>query len=185
MSPRVVAVAGASGAGKSSLIRALCDRFERSRSIHFDDYFPGDRAWDDRAWLDAGAPLDDIETPAMVAELAARRADPTLELVCVEEPFGRGRAAIAPLVDFVVNIELPLDVALARIIGRAVTSAGDPARGLERIGRLIDGYLDRHRRLYRLVSARVAADCDLVVDGELPIEELADAVKDALTSAPW
>lgn len=186
MPPAVIAVAGASGAGKTRLIEALCDRVGAAAAVHFDDHFPGDQSFDDRAWLAAGAPFDQIETPAMVAELAALRARADLKLVAVEEPFGRGRPAIAPLVDRVVSIEVPLEIALARIIGRAATAgAVDPARALARIGRLIDGFVDRHRRIYQIVERRVAADCDLILDGERPIDELAAEVEALITPAPW
>ena len=175
---RVIAVAGASGAGKSALVAALRDRLSPAASLHFDDYFEGPPGGDDRQWLAEGADPEVVQTPAMVEALAARRDDPALAHVVVEEPFGRCRSAIAPLIDLVVCIDVPLEIALARVIRRAL-DAGDPrgpARVVERLGRLVDGFLDRHRDIYRIVNARVMADCDLIVDGERPIAELVDEI---------
>ena len=107
----VVAVSGTSGAGKSTLMRHLAELQGGAALMHFDDYIElGTDAGDIRQWVAAGAPADAIQTPRLADDLAALRSNRAVHppgrsapvapagLILLEEPFGRARSTIAPLI---------------------------------------------------------------------------------------
>ena len=124
----VVAVAGTSGAGKTTLVRAVVRVLEDAAALFFDDYeatstYPED--W--TAWWRAGGDPDAVQTPVLAADLRALRDgvpinDPRSGLpidpaafVVVDEPFGRARTEVRDLVDFVAcldGLRDPEDLAL-------------------------------------------------------------------------
>jgi hypothetical protein len=103
----------------------------------------------------------------------------------MEEPFGRERPGLETLVDFVVGLDTPLDLALARRLLRDVEyhrqgiHKGDLADYMKAI--LLD-YQGPLRDLY-LVAQQVAIHhSDLVVDGTKPVEVLAQEIVDKVLS---
>ena len=100
---------------------------------------------------------------------------PTRYLV-TEEPFGRSRHVMAPLIDFVIAIDVPLEIALARRIRRNFV-LGLEKWGAEQVLQHVDTYLKDYiafgSSLYAAVNWRAIADCDLAVDGRQPVEQLA------------
>jgi uridine kinase len=108
---------------------------------------------------------------------------PPTRYIVVEEPFGRERQEMAPLIDFVAVIDVPLEIALARRLRRTV------GRGLEQwsaeqvlkhIDSYLKAYLELGSTLYRTVNTRALASCDLAVDGRKPVEQLAEQIADVV-----
>ncbi len=196
----VVAVSSASGGGKTTLVtnagELLC-----ATTLFFDDYrdgltYPADM----KQWVDDGADLNLWKTPKFAEDLAALKrgesvvspvGDATIsptEFIVIEEPMGRGRDEMAKNVDFVVLIDTPLDIAMARRFLRLADT--NPLADIEQttkeqlqehveglLGFLtgeLQGYLDESRAVYIAVQEQVAADCDLILDGRLPADELAE-----------
>lgn len=136
-SPRptfVVAVSGVSGAGKTTLVKRVAALLDDGIALHFDDYQPVTNYPTDLAgWIDAGQDLDAWEIPypgghlrQLLADLKALREGKAIALpadkgevkparfIILEEPSGRARAGLRALIDFVVLLDLPLEMALAR-----------------------------------------------------------------------
>ena len=110
---------------------------------------------------------------------------------------------MAKSIDFVALIDTPLDIALARRFLRLADA--DPLADIEQTtkkqlresvealaGFLRDqlrGYLDVSRSVYMAVQEQVAANCDLILDGRLPADALAEqrvgAVRQARQASPW
>lgn len=187
--PFFVVVSGASGAGKSTLIDALTAR-ERGTALYYDDYYRAEGVWtcDLPRWIEAGCdPSEFIRIPRLVEDLrslregrpvispAGRRSEPAA-VVLLEEPWGRQRAEIAPLIDFAIHLRLPLDVALARKLLREGRSGADVLLFLE-------DYLNEG--IYRIYEAqeRASACADLVLDAALPPDTIAEAAGRALSTA--
>jgi len=63
--------------------------------------------------------------------------------VFIEEPFGKNRETMSPLIDYVVLLDLPLPLCLSRIIARhtAPFNLDSP--------HLISCYLDKHEDHFR------------------------------------
>jgi hypothetical protein len=105
-------------------------------------------------------------------------------VILLEEPFGRERAEMEGLIDMVVCIDLPLEIALARKLKRmldfylAERSADAFAQQMQFF---LPWYIDSGRALYGAVQQRVLQRCDLVVDGLLPPDALADRIAGAIS----
>jgi uridine kinase len=204
----VIAIAGASGAGKTTLVKEVAALLGEAVTFYFDDYseYPPDVD----QWLQEGGDLKQWETPRLTEDLRALKFGAPLVLseaarfhreavgethpqgileparfIVMEEPFGRERPGLETLVDFVVGLDTPLDLALARRLLRDVEyhrqgiHKGDLADYMKAI--LLD-YQGPLRDLY-LVAQQVAIHhSDLVVDGTKPVEVLAQEIVDKVLS---
>ena len=129
----VIAITGASGSGKTSLVNSVTDLFDDSVSFFFDDYgsthqYPADLA----AWINNGLDPHRWKNPRLLEDLRllsygkpvtlpdSEKTIHPARIIVMEEPFGRTREHMDELVDFVACIDLPLEFALARRIMRAL-----------------------------------------------------------------
>jgi len=189
----VVAVSSASGGGKTTLATGAAELLGAS-ALFFDDYagvsqYPPDM----KKWVDDGADLNLWKTPKFAEDLAALKRGESItsvvggatlsptEFIVIEEPMGRGRDEMAKSIDFVALIDTPLDIALARNLLRADgTNTSANMRQLTKelmiasFREYVRDYLDVSRSIYIAVQEQVAAECDLILDGRLPADELAE-----------
>ncbi len=210
----VVAVSSASGGGKTTLVTRAA-KLLGATTLFFDDYravseYPQDL----RKWVDDGAGLSQWKTPQFAQDLSALKrgesiqapvCDATIsptEFIVIEEPMGRGRDEMAKSIDFVALIDTPLDIALARRFLRLAdtnpmadidqTTKKQLIEGVEALSGILRDqlreYLDVTRSVYIAVQEQVTADCDLILDGRLPADELAEqlaaAVRQATPNSP-
>jgi hypothetical protein len=195
----VIAIGSISGGGKTTLVKKTAERLNAPWLL-FDEYktvsqYPQDL----RKWLDEGADVNKWKTPQFAQDVAAlkrgarvtsprdgRIVQPS-EYIVIEEPFGRGRAEMAPHIDFVAMIDTPLEIALCRGIMRDtnhfhIDDLGTASReqlvnSHEGLYDYLRGYLGFYlyalREFYIAEYELAAATCDLVLDGQLPADELA------------
>jgi uridine kinase len=124
--------------------------------IQFDRY-PVQMPEDLASWRGDGADFNLWSAPGLAEDLArARDGD---ELVVFEAPLGRRHALTGAHIDFLVFIEIPLEIAVARLVRRELAGESD------RLVEYIDAYEAVARDVYREQSRQVAPDADLVVDG--------------------
>ncbi|HEY3800802.1 MAG TPA: hypothetical protein VGL58_20805 [Caulobacteraceae bacterium] len=196
-----IAICGTSGSGKTSLARAVADLLGDAAVLHFDDYEypdPSTVSRDVEGWIAMGlpvAPHRGVTLAGEVAKLCAGESiqppkgegiiSPTRFLV-IEEPFGRARPAIAPLIDLVVFIATPADLALARRLRRDGTlHLGDRTSEevLARLQSYLEWYLGAGHAFYERIADLAKLKADLIVDGRLPLGEIARSVADFANSA--
>lgn len=188
----IIAVSGASGSGKSALIRELAALLGCG-SLHFDDFiddgtYPADMA----LWLVQGADVDLILTPRLTLALQQAKADAAQNAdgpryLLLEEPFGRQRLEIAGLIDGVVLLRPPADICLSRVIQRSL-SALDKAVAetaltakVAQIRNYLRRYDDYLGQAYQSTVAQVATNCDLQINEIAPINQIAARVQQWLT----
>jgi uridine kinase len=194
--PAVLAIAGPPGGGKTTLMLALAERLNGASWMSMDG-FPAPSAMDPEAlgrWLDEGAEFSRLETPGLAAALSdwkagreirepltGRRVAPA-RLLVLEAPLGRAHRPTAGLIDTLVWIDTPLDVALARNL-LAWTASAEP-HPAEWLAGYADHYLSVTRKVLLAQREAVAPDADLVVDGLLDPAEQAARVIAALGLQP-
>jgi hypothetical protein len=205
----VIAVSSVSGGGKTTLVKKAAELLNAPWLL-FDEYksvsqYPPDI----RKWLDDGADVDEWKTPGFAQDVAALKGGQSVtsprdgrvvqpsEYVLIEEPWGRARAEMAPHVDFVAVIDTPLEIALCRGVMR---DAGhwlveDPESAPKKqlvesqkgLWDYLRGYLGYYlyalREFYLDEYEQAAATCDLVLDGQLPADELAQQLVAAVKQA--
>jgi uridine kinase len=184
-----IGVSGTSGSGKSTLLRDLSVLLPGAVSLAFDDYIsvsnvPANIA----AWLDTGADLNAFQTPHLAAnltELKAGREAHTphgrvispARFLLVEEPFGRARRELDGLLDLVVFIDTPLDIALARRVIRTLESGSrEAADQLRHVAADLKVFLQIGRRAYQVAIDEARRTSDIVLDGTLPPQDWIEAV---------
>ncbi|GAA0331083.1 hypothetical protein GCM10009087_46560 [Sphingomonas oligophenolica] len=187
--PFVMAVSGTSGSGKSTVIDRLVDHLGTATRLHFDDYIVlGNDVDEIGAWLESGADPNWVKTPRLVQDLSGLAAGGPIArpegavlhpapFIILEEPFGRARDEIAPLIHLAVHLDVPLDVALSRRILRAIREQGEAeaathAELVTDIEGQMRAFLGGGRDAYRAIDRSAQQAADLVLDGLLPVDDL-------------
>ena len=196
----IVAVAGAAGAGKSSLVRELLAVVPDSSAIYIDDYqrITNEPVHQLSRWLREGADFDALDIPVLGEHLARLKSGETVtepvrltsiparKVVFFETHFGRAHRATGAHIDLLVWLDTPNEVSLARNI-RGLLAPLLPGGGVtpsaERIAAL-SGYLAKYledvRPLLKLQVDKVSADADVRIDGSLDAHENALRLRDIL-----
>lgn len=170
----VIAIAGPPGSGKSTLAHALAQMLGSAGVLEFDRYEQATaRSMEDLGrWLREGADFNVLAAPGLRADLERlKQGESDRRYLLFEMPLGREHAETAPLIDFLIWIDLPLDVALARklheLTSRALHSPAPDEHG--RALAWLNGYLDSYLAVVREVLVvqhnRVRPRADLFVDG--------------------
>jgi len=170
---KVIALSGVSGAGKTSVINCLAKEFN-SPILLFDDFVaPNTYPLDMKAWLHDGADVSKIKSPRFTKALSELKTQCGSPMIFIEEPFGRERAEIAHLIDYVIMLDIPMEVCLSRVIKRHLTYSNDPTKSLSNYLRRYDDYL---RDVYIRVSNQVRENSDLVLNQVEPSSKLATMI---------
>jgi uridine kinase len=202
---RVIAVSSVSGGGKSTVVRKLVDLLDDAVAIHFDDYeTPETYPQNPAVLLERGTDFNVIKSPLLAQHLQAlRRGEAVVSpaaggvvaparYIVYAGPLGRAQHETGQYIDYLVFIDTPLDVGLARRLSRTVVnydvenmSREELQRALASLGRWAEDYCLWMRRGYMLQRELVRPGSDLILDGEQPAEALAQAIVQALAEVKW
>lgn len=182
--PLVIAVAGPPGAGKSTLAAALALELGEASLLAMDRYQQMTEAPIEEVarWAERGADYDELPVPWLAEHLAALRRGETIvdpasgapiapgRYIVFETHFGRAHRATGPLIDLLLWLDTPPDVALARNLRAFIGPMLQPAARAEALADglgWIDDYLANYlcvvQRLVRLQAERVRPGADLFV----------------------
>ena len=201
----VIAVAGPPGAGKTTLAGLLA-RELGGAMLSMDDYqsMTAMPLPDLVRWTERGADYDTLPVPRLARDLAALRhakrvVVPSTGAVieparCIvfETHFGRAQRQTAPMIDLLLWLDTPPDVALARSLRAVlVPAAGDAADAASRSDaklRWVAGYLEAYltvvARLVHLQVERIRPGADLCVAPGAASGEIVARVRDWLEARP-
>ena len=186
MNTFVMAFAGHSGAGKSTLIEKLSSLTGNANILRIDNYDSSSYPHSIK-WIEDGADPNEFQTPQFFSDILAlkngnfilhpetnKEIEPA-RFLFIEEPFGRGREAINGLIDFSVYIDTPLEIALARRLLRMsnLISQGNSDVTIEEH---LLWYLRAGRNFYIAVERSARKKCDLIVDGTVSTDEIAEVI---------
>lgn len=191
----VIAVCGTSGAGKSTVMECLMAQLGDAIILRMDDYAASNLFPDFASWLEEGADPDQFQSPQFSSDLRSLRNGAGITLpetqeelvpvrfILVEEPFGRERAQMRDIIDFVAYIDVPPEVALVRQILRKnnfLPWEQDPEVFIHHLRDFLSWYIHVGRSAYQAMLPRLLKNSDLVVDGTLPPEKIAEKIYTAV-----
>lgn len=199
MPTTIVCISAPSGGGKTTIVQQLMQLVPNSVALYFDDY-------DERAeganfhpvdlqhWLANGADYNAWQMPGLICDLQQLKTGQALSLptgailsapafVWLDAAMGRANATLRPYIDFMVFIDTPLDVAMARRIQRdyADCTRETAHTRLAQLHATTTAYLTWARAAYLELSRQVKPRSDLVLDGCLAVDELSTRIVDAVT----
>jgi uridine kinase len=191
MSGQVIGISSVSGDGKTTLTKRLAELLHDAVTLCFDDYddtniHPADR----QAWMREGADYNAWETPVLTRDLQLLKSGnsitspidgsriPTAKFIVFDAPLGRAHLDTGRFIDFMVFIDSPLDVAMARRLLRdLLTESGPGVDGVIADLKVnLSSYLSGGRAIYLEFQKQIKRTSDLILDGCLPVDELAAMV---------
>lgn len=195
----IVCLSSPSGGGKTAVTRRLGQLYPQSVTLYFDEYDDiGEGANIHPAsleqWQRDGRDYSAWQMPGLLRDLAFLRNgqpihSPITQTLLVPQPvvfldnaLGRASPTLRPYCDFMVYIDTPLDVAMARRIQRDYfgNNSLDAQSTLDQIHAMTAGYLTWAREAYLDQERQVKPLCDLVLDGCLSVDALARQILAAI-----
>ncbi len=191
----VTGISSVSGEGKTAVAKKLTELLQHAVTLSFDDYDNTNiHPVNLEAWLNEGGDYNAWQTPALTRDLQAlttgnhitspvdgSKVSPA-EHIVFDGPLGRAHRDTGRFIDFMVFIDTPLDVAMARRLMRGIADAEVGAEeAVESIEVELSSYLDGGRFLYVELRDRIKRKCDLVLDGSLTIDQLAGEIYGRIT----
>lgn len=177
--PYVVAIAAVSGGGKTTVTKRLAKMLSNSAALYFDEY-EFEREPDDLCeWVEHGADPGEWDLTPLVQDvdrLAKQR--PPLDFIILDYPFAYSQKEMNPYIDFTVFIDTPLDIAMARRLLRDFSEGS-----IEEVREEMDIYLNRARLAFLHMLQTVKPDSDVIIDGTMPIDGIAEVIKNKLVKS--
>lgn len=179
---KIIGICGISGSGKTALSRALSVTLHNSSMIFWDDFelvseYPPDYV----KWYNNGKDYSAWKTPVLAGTLAnlklgktcicpvtGKTIEPT-KWIIFDAPLGRNHVETGQFIDFLVFLDTPLDIALARRLQRDYLN--NDCLDKQAIRQDLETYVHFSRPLF-LDTDSLKADADLLVNGMLPVNEL-------------
>jgi len=177
---KVVAVSGASGAGKTTIVKQLANEFDCPFLLFDDHTDKGTYPQNMKSWLENGANVSLIKTPKFVSSLENLISTNSSRYIFIEEPFGKERDSMSSLIDYVVLLDQPMELCLARIIKRYTEKPNSDSRCS--ISNYLDKYEDHFREIYISAVRQVKNNSDLVFHEVVSIKDTTNYISNWLKS---
>lgn len=175
--PFVVGVSGISGAGKSTLIQKLSELL-KATAIFWDDFdeiskapedyvqwYKSSKNYDDWVYTDLSEALRQLKTGHTVLCPATKKELQPTEYILFDAPLGYCHRETGKYIDFLICLDTPPDIALARRLLREHRSSTNTKIILEDL----EYYLTHSRPLF--ILSQEEKECDLSIDGSLSIQD--------------
>ncbi len=192
----VIGVSSVSGGGETVTTKKLAELLQDAVILCFDDYDNANVHPENlQTWLIEGADYNAWKTPILTKDLRSLKAGNPItspldsskilpaKFIVFDAPLGRSHFDTGQLIDFMVFIDTPLDVAMARRLLRGIPNANEqsPKDSIQSLKQDLHSYLNGGRTIYLQFVHQVKQKCDLVLDGCLTVDELAAAIYTRVT----
>ncbi len=189
----VIGFSGIVSAGKTTLLKEVAKSIEDSVSMIWDDYDHLVKLdfEDPIEWVADGCDTNKWKTVQFIEDLRSlKKGNPInhpitkekinpAKYILVEDPTGRTRTEIAELIDYLIFIDLPHEISLARTYYRELNNE-QKKRSDEEIVKVLrfytQRYLDWFYSALKIIEKRIREDADLVVDGLITTSEQVEIV---------
>ncbi|NHK32902.1 MAG: hypothetical protein FK730_16260 [Asgard group archaeon] len=187
----ILGIAGPSGSGKSTLVRKVAELLEDSETMFYDDYEPNY----DKLTKDLG----ELRNGKIITYPVNNRLIHSRKFIVIEEPTGRRRSGMKNKIDYLVYINIPLEISFARVLLRSIEQSGDqtinsfyetigpqfeprfsekPTKLMHIMHWQLRMYLQEHRQIYLRDHNNNMKDADLIIDGMKTRDELPKEIID-------
>ncbi len=185
----VLGIAGPSGSGKSTLVVKVAALLKDSETMFYDDYQPN--------YENLTKNLGELRKGNSVTNPEKNRIIQPRKYIVIEEPTGRQRPGMKDKIDFLVYINIPLEVSFVRVLLRNLEQSEDdginsfyetigpqfepkfsekPTKLMHIMHWQLKMYLQEHREIYLRDHLNNLKDADLVIDGMKSKDELANEI---------
>jgi uridine kinase len=188
---KIVGISGVSGSGKTTLAQSL-GKAVNATTIFWDDFDPISEGPSDYVeWFENSRDCNDWKYDALAEVLRSLKQGKTLvcpatqrrlvptEYIVFDAPLGYEHQATGQWIDFLIFLDTPPDVALARRLIRDYRSLAHPSG--DKILKEVEDYLSSTRPVY-LASYEKKNESDLLLDGSLSSDALLSEALNALKS---
>lgn len=183
--PFIMCISAISGGGKTAVTKEIVKLLHNVSVLSFDNYAIDFLKQDYCRWSANGADYNEWQLEPIVTDIE-RLIQECPEYIVLDYPFGYGNKAVGKFIDYVIFIDTPLDIALARRIIRDYTQRDVTRRKIENLIEHMDStlsfYLRQHRETYIQHIKTIKPFADLVIDGCLPISIIASTIIEKITS---
>ena len=167
--PFVIAIAGVSGGGKTTVTERLIQELHNSKALYFDDYdFDGPE--DIITWVEKGSDYNLWDLTPLIKDLKVLRNE-QLSYIVLDFPFAYKHFKMSKLIDFAIFIDTPLDIALARRVTRDFKAAS-----VKNILSDMENYIFQGRKGYIEMLNTIKPNSDIIIDGTQPVSEIVDYI---------
>ncbi|SHF19781.1 Uridine kinase [Atopostipes suicloacalis DSM 15692] len=172
-SPFIIAIAGVSGSGKTTITKILVQKLPNAKALYFDDYdFDGPE--NIIRWVENGSDYNLWDLSPLLKDLEALCIQ-QLNYIVLDFPFAYKHLKMSDLIDLAVFIDTPLDVALARRMIRDFQdcSTKDILSDME-------NYILQGRKGYIEMLDTIKPNSDVMIDGTQSILNIVDDICEQL-----
>ncbi|CEK12005.1 shikimate kinase [Legionella hackeliae] len=172
MKVNVLAISGISGAGKTTLAKALAKQL-KATCLHLDEFDETSTAPEDYLrWYEEGEnyaqwdyatlaqTLQTLKTGEIVIHPASKSLLKPTRYIIFDAPLGYLHQQTGKFIDTCIHLELPLDVSLAR---RTIRDFKQNGKSKEELLAELDFYLHYSRKLF--CDKNLKESADLIIDG--------------------
>jgi uridine kinase len=185
----VIGISSVSGGGKTAVTKRLAQLLQDSVTLCFDDYDDTNLHPENRQiWLKEGADYNVWKTPVLTEALKSLKSGNAMpspvdgstispaRFIVFDAPLGRAHFDTGRFIDFMVFIDTPLDIAMARRLLRDIPAEQGSEEIIKSLKKNLSSYLNGGRLLYLQFQQQIKEKCDLILDGCLTVDELAGAI---------
>lgn len=165
--PLVIAIAAVSGGGKTTIVQALNNELNFSKSLYFDEYDFEECPDDFFEWVQRGCNYNEWNIEILVNDIKYLLSQPNLEYILLDYPFAYKNDKVASYLDYTIFIDTPLDIAMARRILRDREN-----ESIEILKEALTYYISKGRVAYLEMLNTIKPNSDFIIDGNLSIDNL-------------
>ncbi|MGL4762269.1 MAG: hypothetical protein ACRCWG_12535 [Sarcina sp.] len=169
--PLVIAISAVSGGGKTTVVQALNNKLEFSKSLYFDDYDFEEYPENYFEWVQRGSDYNEWNIGVMEKDIKRLLSKSNLNYIILDYPFAYKNDKVAKYIDYAIFIDTPLDIAMARRILR--DKMNEPVDLLKED---LNYYISKGRDAYLEMLKIIKPNSDFVIDGTLSIDHIINEI---------